>query len=57
MYKLYKISHNIIGDPMNEIMRTNEKDDLSNRSINNQLKSKVNINKNIHKNKKNSKKK
>lgn len=46
----------MIGDPMNEIMRANEKDDLSNRSMNNQLKSKVNINKKIHKNKNNKKK-
>jgi hypothetical protein len=29
---------------MNEIMRPNDKDDLSNRSMNNKLGSKVNIN-------------
>ena len=40
----------ITGDKMNEIMRAkeitgnNDQDDLSNRSINNQLVSKVNIN-------------
>ena len=40
----------ITGDKMNEIMRAkeitgnNDQDDLSNRSINNQLGSKVNIN-------------
>ena len=52
------MSKNITGDNMNEINRTKEiaynsrPDDLSNRSLNNQLGSKVNVNKFIKKKKK-----
>ena len=54
------MSKNTYGDKMNEIMRpkeitgNNDNDDLSNRAINNQLGSKVNI---IKKNKKKNKNK
>ena len=50
MNKQQKVTKTITGDKMNEIMRAkeitgnNDQDDLSNRSINNQLGSKVNIN-------------